>query len=120
MTIRNRAFVSATTTTFGSFKIEDIKAMYHLLASQKIYNKAFIKEFAENNETQPEPIREWRRALEKHKNEASSMYFVESLSPPYCYAAAMMCRLFGNDNLARFSIKKVPLIHSVVNSEIMD
>ena len=48
------------------------------------------------------------------------MYSVESLSPPYCYAAAMMCRLFENDNSARFSIQMVPLIHSVINSEIMD
>ena len=87
---------------------------------QKIYNKSFIQEFAANNENQVDPIREWRRAPEKHKNEALGMYSVESLSPPYCYAASMMCRLFGNDNSARFSIQMVPLIHSAINSEIMD
>ena len=32
----------------------------------------------------------------------------------------MMCRLFRNDNSARFSIQMVPLIHSTVNYEIMD
>ena len=48
------------------------------------------------------------------------MYSVESLSPPYCYAATMMCKLFGNDNSSRFSIQMVPLIHSAVNFEIMD
>ena len=48
------------------------------------------------------------------------MYSVDSLSPPYYYAATMMCRLFGNDNSARFSIQMVPLIHSDVSSEIMD
>ena len=48
------------------------------------------------------------------------MYSVESLSPPFCYTAAMMCMLFGNDNSARFSIQMVPLIHFAVNSEIMD
>ena len=48
------------------------------------------------------------------------MYSVESLAPPYCYAAAMMCRLFGNDNSTRFSIQMVPLIHAAINSEIMD
>ena len=53
------------------------------------------------------------------KFEASGMYSVESLSPPYCYAATMMCR-FGNENSLRFSIQMVPLIHSTVNSEIMD
>ena len=48
------------------------------------------------------------------------MYFVDSLLPPYCYAATMMCRLFGNDNSARFSIQMVPLILAAVNSDIMD
>ena len=48
------------------------------------------------------------------------MYSVESLEPPYCYAAAMMCRLFGSDNFARFSIQMVPLIEAVVGSVIMD
>ena len=66
-------FVSAAGTTFRSFKAEDIKAMYHLLNPQKIYNKDFIKEFAANNENQSMSIREWRRAPEKHKNEASGM-----------------------------------------------
>ena len=115
VTIHNKTFVSAARRTFGSFKEEDIKAMYHLPDPQKIYNKAFIKDFAANNENQSEPIREWRRAPEKHKNEALGMYSVESLSPPYYYAAAMMCQLFGNDNSTRFSIQMVPLIHYVVN-----
>ena len=48
------------------------------------------------------------------------MYSMESLASPYCYAAAIMCRLFGNDNSARFSIQMVPLIHAAINSEIMD
>ena len=120
VTIKNRTFVSVARTIFGSFRTEDIKAMYHLPDPQKFYNKAFIKDFAASNETQSEPIREWRRAPEKHKTESSGMYSVESLSPPYCYAAAMMCRLFRNDNSARFSIQMVPLIHSAMNSEIMD
>ena len=48
------------------------------------------------------------------------MYSVESLAPPYCYAAAIMCRIFGNDNSARFLIHMVPLIHAAINSKIMD
>ena len=69
---------------------------------------------------QSDPIRNWRKNPEKHRNEASGMYSVDSLLPPYCYAAAMMCRLFGNDNSARFSIQMVPLILAAVNSDIMD
>ena len=105
---------------FWSFRAEDIKAMYHLPDPQKTYNKAFIADFTSSNEIESDPIKEWRRAPEKHKNETSGMYSVESLTPPYCYAAEMMCRLFGNDNSARFSIQMVPLIHVVINYEIMD
>ena len=83
MAIQNRTFVSASGTIFGSFRPEDIKEMYHLPGPHKIYNKEFIKEFAANNENQSEPIREWRRAPEKHRHKASGMYSVESLLPPY-------------------------------------
>lgn len=106
--------------SFGSFKEEDIKAMYHLSDPQKVYNKEFIKDFADNNKVQSNPIKEWRKNPEKHRNEASGMYYVDSLLPPYCYVAAMMCRLFGNDNSARFCIQMVPLILAAVNSDIMD
>lgn len=48
------------------------------------------------------------------------MYSVDSLASLYCYAAAMVCRLFGSPNYARFSIEMVPLIEAAVNSFIMD
>ena len=48
------------------------------------------------------------------------MYSIESLASPYCYAADMMCRLFGIVNSEKFSIEMVPLIEVVVNSYIMD
>ena len=94
--------------------------MYHLPNPQKFYNKDFLKEFAAHNEVHYEPIREWRKASQRHKNNSSGLYSVDPLLPPYCYVAVMMCRLFWNDNSARFSIQMVPLIQSAVNSEIMD
>ena len=118
--IKNIMFILASGASFGSFKVEDLKAMYHLPDPQKLYNKEFVKEFADSNKVQSEPIKEWRKNHEKHKNESSGMYSVDSLLPPYCYATAMMCRLFGNDNSSRFSIQMVHLILVAVNSEIMD
>ena len=47
--------------------------MYHLPNPQKVYDKDFIKDFAASNETHSEPIREWMKAPEKHKNESSGM-----------------------------------------------
>ena len=37
--IKDRMFISASGASFGSFKAEDLKAMYHLPDPQKVYNK---------------------------------------------------------------------------------
>ena len=70
ITITNINFVSAMGMSFGSFRAEDIKEMYHLPNPQNVYNKSFIAYFAARNEVQSDPIQDWRRAPEKHKNEA--------------------------------------------------
>ena len=49
VTIQNRTFVSASGSVSGSFRAEDIKAMYHLPNPQNIYNKEFLKEYAEEH-----------------------------------------------------------------------
>ena len=51
VTIKNRTFVSTTAKIFGSFRVKDIKAMYHLPDPQKVCNKAFNKDFTASNET---------------------------------------------------------------------
>ena len=60
ITITNRTFVSTVGTSFGSFRAEDIKAMYHLSNTQKVYNEDFIAYFTASNEVQSYPIKDWR------------------------------------------------------------
>ena len=48
------------------------------------------------------------------------MYSVHSLASPYCYVGAMICRLFGVSESARFSIEMVPFMEAEINSYIMD
>ncbi len=48
------------------------------------------------------------------------MYFIDSLASPYCYAGAMICRLFGVSYSARFSIEMEPLMEAAIHSYIMD
>jgi len=48
------------------------------------------------------------------------MYSVDSLACPYYYATAMMCRLFGSPNSAKFSIEMVSLIEASLNYFVMD
>jgi len=94
--------------------------MYHLPKPEKVYNKAFLEKFSNENEVESEPIRDWRQNLAKHKHESSGKYSVASLASPYCYAGIMMCRLWGLHDYAVFSIEMVPLMEAAVNSVIMD
>ncbi len=118
--IMDRMLFTPNGRMFGSFKPEDLKKMYHLAEPQEYYNKSFLEAFSKENQIKSDPIKEWRKFPNKHKHESPAMYFVDSLVSPYCYATAMMCRLFGSSNSAKFSIEMVPLIESVLNSFVMD
>ena len=118
--ITHRSFCTRDGRIFGSFQANDLRQMYHLPMPEKKYNKAFLEKFRNENETESEPIRDWRKNLEKHKQESSSKYSIDSLCSPYCYAGIMMCRLWGLHNSANFTIEMVPLMEAACNSEIMD
>ena len=107
-------------TVFGSFRAEDLRIMYHLPREGKKYNAAFLEKFREENETESEPIRDWRHNPAKHKHEASGKYSFDSLCSPYCYAGVMMCRLWGLHDSANITIEMVPLIEAACSGEIMD
>ncbi|MCY6488238.1 hypothetical protein, partial [Actinobacillus pleuropneumoniae] len=93
---------------------------YHLPAPKKKYNKAFLEKFRNENDIESEPIRDWRQNPAKHKHESLGKYFVDSLCSPYCYAGAMMCRIWGLHDSTKFSIEMVPLMEVACNSDIMD
>jgi len=118
--ITDRTFVAKDGRIFGSFKPEDLRQMYHLPMPEKVYNSAFLEKFASENEIESEPIKDWRQNPSKHKHESSGKYSVDSLCSPYCYAAIMMCRLWGLHDSAIFTIEMVPLMEAAVNSWIMD
>lgn len=48
------------------------------------------------------------------------MYSTGSLTSLYCFAAAMLYRLFGKPDINKFSSEWLPLIDAVTNSEIVD
>lgn len=105
---------------FGSFQADDLRQMYHLPELEKIYNKAFLEKFANENEVESEPIRDWRQNPAKHKHESSGKYSGDSLASPYCYTGIMMCRLWGLHDSTNFTIEMVPLMEAACNSTIMD
>lgn len=116
----NRTFCTLDGRVFGSFQPDDLRQMYHLLAPEKKYNKSFLEKFRNENDIESEPIRDWRQNPAKHKHESSGKYSTDSLCSPYCYAAVMMCRLWGLHDSSSFTIEMVPLIEAACNSDIMD
>ena len=118
--ITDRTFCTRDGRVFGSFQANDLRQMYHLPEPEKKYNKAFLEKFRSENETESEPIRNWRQNPAKHKHKSSGMYSVDSLCSPYCYAGIMMCRLWGLHDSSNFTIEMVPLMEAACNSEIMD
>ena len=48
------------------------------------------------------------------------MYSIGSLTSPYCFAATMLCRLFGKPDINKFSSEWLPLLDATINATIMD
>jgi len=118
--ITDRTFITRDRRIFGSFQSDDLRQMYHLPVPEKKYNTTFLEKFRDENESESEPIREWRQNPAKHKHESSGKYSVDSLCSPYCYDGIMMCRLWGLHDSANFTIEMVPLMEAACNGEIMD
>lgn len=68
--VSNRMFCTVDGRFFGSFQPDDLRKMCHLPEPEKKYNKAFLKKFIEENETELAPIRQWRKNPTKHKHES--------------------------------------------------
>jgi len=94
--------------------------MYHLPQPKKRYNKTFLEAFAKENDSELAPIKQWRHFPEKHKHESLGKYSVDSLASPYYYAGAMMCRMWGIHDYAKFTIEMVPLMEAAINGYVMD
>ncbi len=66
--ITGREFYIAYGRMFETFKVEDIKKMYHFPYPQKHYKKTFLEAFAKENDVESNSIRQWRHFPNKHKN----------------------------------------------------
>lgn len=118
--VSNIIFFTIDGRIFGSFQPDDLRKMYHLHEPEKTYNKAFLEKFANENEVESAPIKQWRHNPKKHKHESSGKYLVDSLASPYCYVGAMMCRMWGIHDSSKFTIEMVPSMETVVNNYVID
>ena len=117
--LNNRQFKIQGHGIVGSFAAQDLKLMYHLPEPQATYNAQFVKKFAAENPDLSDTTKEWSRRDEPLKKDKNGMYNTGSLTSPYCFAAAMFCRLFGMPDINKFSSEWLPLIDAATNADII-
>jgi len=120
VTIEDKEFVTSRQVVIDSFKLKDIRRMYHLTEPHMVYDKAFVEKFSAENEEPFEVIKQWMSNPSTHKMDRTDMYLVSSIATPYLYISTMLCRLFGYENTTKFSVEWVPPIDAASNSIIMD
>ena len=118
--MNNRQFKIQGHGLIGSFAAQDLRLMYHLPESQVNYNAQFIKKFAVENPNLSETTKDWSRKEEPLKKNKNGMYSTGSLTSPYCFAAAMLCRLFGMPDINKFLSEWLPLIDAATNVDIIN
>lgn len=94
--------------------------MYHLPELQATYNTQFIEKFVANNPNLSETTKDWSRKDEPLKKDKHGMYSTGSLTSPYCFVVAMLCRLFGMLDINKFSSEWLPLLDAATNATIVD
>ena len=99
----DREFKTGSQGVMGSFTPDNLRLMYHLLEPQVIYNRQFMEKFAKENNNPTDYTRTSSNNEEKIKKYKNGMYTTASICPPYSFAEAMLCRLFGRPDGTNFS-----------------
>ena len=79
-----------------------------------------MKKFTKENEDLAKCTKSWSAKEEPLKKDKNGMYNTGSLSSPYGFFVAMLCRLFGKPDINKFSSKWLPLLDAATNATIMD
>lgn len=117
--ISDRKFKTQNQEFMGSFTPSNLRRMYHLPEPQASYNKQFVENFAKENKDLVDYTKSWSTKEEPLKKDKNVMYTTGSLSSPYFFAAAMLCRLFGKPDINEFSSEWLPLLDAATNATIM-
>lgn len=118
--IKNRKFKVHGQGLIGSFVAQDLKLINHLPEPQATYNTQFIVKFVKENQNLSETTKYWSRKDEPLKKDKHGMYSTGSLTSPYFFAAAMLCRIFGIPDIKKISSKWLPLLDVATNATIVD
>jgi hypothetical protein len=118
--IPTRTIVSEQRFTIGTFRLEQLQAMYKLpTISDLTYNVEFLENFKQKecvqyDKTMSSLIKYWVSHLAKFRVNSNGIYSISSLEPQFKYVAMMTYRLYGREDTTHCFLQWVPLIHSVV------
>lgn len=116
----DKEFNNSRQGIMGSFSADSLRLMYNLPEPQKLYSKQFLEKFSKENEDSKDVTPTWIENEGKIRCNKMGMYSMASISPPYSFAASMLCRLFDKPDSTKFSLEWLPLIEAVVNTTIMN
>jgi hypothetical protein len=117
--IPTRTIVNEQRVTIGTFRPEQLQAMYKLPAvSDFVYNAEFLENFKQKecvqyDKTMSGLIKDWVSHPAKFRADSNGIYSIASLEPQFKYIAMMTCRLYGREDTTHFFLQWVPLIHTV-------
>jgi hypothetical protein len=118
--IPTRTIVNEQRVTIGTFRLEQLQAMYKLpTVSDLTYNVEFLENFKQKECVQYDKsmfglIKYWVSHPTKFRADSNGIYSISSLEPQFKYVAMMTCRLYGREDTTHFFLQWVPLIHSIV------
>jgi hypothetical protein len=117
--IPTRTIVNEQRVTIGTFRPEQLQAMYKLPSvSDFVYNGEFLENFKQKECVQYEKtmsgsIKDWVSHPAKFRADNNGVYSIASLEPQFKYIAIMACILYGREDTTHFFLQWVPLIHMV-------
>jgi hypothetical protein len=117
--IPTRTIINEQRVTIGTFRPEQLQAMYKLPAmSDFVYNAEFLENFKQKecvqyDKTMSGLIKDWVSHPVKFREDSNGIYSIASMEPQFKYIAMMTYRLYGREDTTHFFLQWVPLIHTV-------
>jgi hypothetical protein len=106
--IPTKTIVNEQRVTIGTFRPEQLQAMYKLpTMSELVYNVEFLenfkhKECVQYDKSMSSLIKDWVSHPTKFKGDSNGIYSISSLEPQFKYVAMMTCRLYGREDTTHF------------------
>lgn len=100
-------------TTIASLQPDAISRMYKLRKPEVLLNKQFLDTFKTEKPNLLTVIKKWWHDEEDFTEKNSRLYPVQYFRYPFRLVAAMLCRLYGEENCIQFKREWTPLVHHV-------